>query len=109
MLDGAPLERAANVAVYYSMLNAGQSCISLERVYAEAPIYDELLAKVLAKVERLRVGEPRGPGAVDIGAISPPRQLEIIESTSPTRSPRAPASPSVATVCRGPARSSSRR
>jgi acyl-CoA reductase-like NAD-dependent aldehyde dehydrogenase len=80
VLDGAPLERAANVAVYYSMLNAGQSCISLERVYAEAPIYDELLAKVRAKVERLRVGEPRGPGAVDVGAISSPRQLEIIES-----------------------------
>ena len=33
MLDGAPLERAANVAVYYGMLNAGQSCISIERVY----------------------------------------------------------------------------
>jgi acyl-CoA reductase-like NAD-dependent aldehyde dehydrogenase len=80
VLAGAPLERAANVAVYYSMLNAGQSCISLERVYAEASIYDELLAKVLAKVQRLRVGEPRGPGAVDVGAISSPRQLEIIES-----------------------------
>lgn len=80
VLEGAPLERAANVAVYYGMLNAGQSCISLERVYAEASIYDELLAKVLAKVQRLRVGEPRGPGAVEIGAISSPRQLEIIES-----------------------------
>ena len=80
VLKGAPLERAANIASYYGMLNAGQSCISLERVYAEAPIYDELLAKVVAKVQRLRVGEPRGPGAVEVGAISSPRQLEIIES-----------------------------
>jgi acyl-CoA reductase-like NAD-dependent aldehyde dehydrogenase len=80
VLDGAPLERAANVAVYYGMLNGGQSCVSLERVYAQASIYDELAAKVLRKVQALRVGEPHGPGSVEIGAITSERQLEIIES-----------------------------
>jgi acyl-CoA reductase-like NAD-dependent aldehyde dehydrogenase len=80
VLEGAPLERAANVATYYGMLNSGQSCISLERVYAQASIYDELLAKIVAKVGRLRVGEPRGAGTVEVGAISSERQLAIIES-----------------------------
>jgi acyl-CoA reductase-like NAD-dependent aldehyde dehydrogenase len=80
VLEGAPLERAANVAVYYGMLNAGQSCVSLERVYAQTPIYDELLAKIVGKVEALRVGEPRGPATVEVGAITSERQLEIIES-----------------------------
>ena len=80
VLEGAPLERAANVAVYYGMLNGGQSCVSLERVYAQASIYDELLAKIVAKVQALRVGEPRGPATVEVGAITSERQLEIIES-----------------------------
>ena len=80
VLEGASLERAANVAVYYGMLNGGQSCVSLERVYAQASIYDEFLAKIVAKVKALRVGQPRGPGTVEVGAITSERQLEIIES-----------------------------
>ena len=39
----ADLERAANAAVHYSMQNAGQTCISTERVYVEAPVYDEFV------------------------------------------------------------------
>jgi acyl-CoA reductase-like NAD-dependent aldehyde dehydrogenase len=80
VLDGAPLERAANVAVYYGMMNAGQSCVSVERVYAQASIYDELVAKIVAKVSALRVGAPAGPGSVEVGAITAERQLEIIEA-----------------------------
>jgi acyl-CoA reductase-like NAD-dependent aldehyde dehydrogenase len=80
VLEGAPLERAANVAVFYGMINAGQSCVSVERVYAQASIYDELLEKIVAKVGALRVGEPSGPASVDVGAITAPRQLEIIEA-----------------------------
>jgi acyl-CoA reductase-like NAD-dependent aldehyde dehydrogenase len=78
VLAGAPLERAANVAVYYGMMNAGQSCVSIERVYAEASIYDELVERIVAdKVAALRVGAPAGPASVDVGAITAPRQLEI--------------------------------
>ena len=80
VLEGAPLERAANVAVYYGMMNGGQSCVSIERVYAQAPIYDELLTRIERKVAALRVGAPSGAGAVDVGAISSERQLEIIDS-----------------------------
>ena len=60
VLEGAPLERAANVAVFYGMLNGGQSCVSIERVYVAASIHDEFLAKVTAKVAALRVGAPGG-------------------------------------------------
>jgi acyl-CoA reductase-like NAD-dependent aldehyde dehydrogenase len=80
VLDGAPLERAANAAVYYGMLNGGQSCVSIERVYAQASVYDELLERIVAKVAALRVGEPHGRGAVEVGAISSRRQLEIVEA-----------------------------
>jgi acyl-CoA reductase-like NAD-dependent aldehyde dehydrogenase len=79
VLRDADLERAANTAVYYSMQNAGQTCISIERVYAEAPIYDEFVGKVTEKMRALRVGPPAGPGSVEVGAITFPPQLEKIE------------------------------
>ncbi|HTW41091.1 MAG TPA: aldehyde dehydrogenase family protein [Solirubrobacteraceae bacterium] len=79
VLSDADLERAANFAVYFSMQNAGQTCISIERAYVEEPVYDEFVAKVSEKVRALRVGKPEGPGSVEVGAITFPPQLEIIK------------------------------
>src|SRR2546421_2276728 len=78
VLSDAELERAANFATYYSMQNAGQTCISIERVYVEEPVYDEFVAKVSEKVRGLRVGKPEGYGSVEVGAITFPPQLETI-------------------------------
>src|SRR2546430_5828766 len=64
VLADADLERAANAAVYYSMQNGGQTCISTERLYVEAPVYDEFVEKVTRKVSALRQGAPGGPGSV---------------------------------------------
>ena len=61
------------------MQNAGQTCISIERVYVEEPVYDDFVAKVSEKVRELRVGKPAGPGSVDVGAITFPPQLETIK------------------------------
>jgi acyl-CoA reductase-like NAD-dependent aldehyde dehydrogenase len=79
VLSDADLDRAANFATYYSMQNAGQTCISIERVYVEEPAYDEFVAKVSDKVRALRLGKPDGPGSVEVGAITFPPQLETIE------------------------------
>ena len=76
----ADLERAANAAVHYSMQNAGQTCISTERVYVEAPVYDEFVSLVTKKVGELRQGAPRGPGSVDLGAVIHPPQSDIVEA-----------------------------
>ena len=79
VLRDADLERAANTAVWGSMMNAGQTCISIERAYVEAPVYDEFVAKVSEKVRALRQGRSGAPGSVDVGAVTFPPQLEIIE------------------------------
>jgi acyl-CoA reductase-like NAD-dependent aldehyde dehydrogenase len=79
VLSDADVERAANFATYYSMQNAGQTCISIERVYVEEPVYDEFVAKVSEKVRALRVGKPEGYGSVEVGAITFPPQLETIK------------------------------
>ncbi len=79
VLADADIERAANAAVHYSMQNAGQTCISVERVYVEAPVYDAFVGKVAQKARALRQGEPKGPGSVDVGAITFAPQMEIID------------------------------
>ena len=76
----ANVERAANSAVFYSMQNGGQTCISVERVYVEAPIYDEFVGKVTEKVAALRQGVPGDRGVVDVGAITSPPQMDLIDS-----------------------------
>jgi len=79
VLSDADVERAANTAVYAGMMNGGQTCISIERVYVEAPVYDEFVAKVTEKARELRQGVPSGPGSVDVGAVTFPKQVDIIE------------------------------
>jgi acyl-CoA reductase-like NAD-dependent aldehyde dehydrogenase len=76
----ADVERAANAAVHYSMQNAGQTCISTERVYVEEPIYDEFVSLVTDRVQGLRQGTPHGPGSVDLGAMIHPPQSDVVEA-----------------------------
>ena len=79
VLADAQLERAANAAVHYSMQNAGQTCISTERVYVEEPVYDEFVRLVTDRVRDLRQSAPGGPGSVDLGAVINPPQSDIVE------------------------------
>jgi acyl-CoA reductase-like NAD-dependent aldehyde dehydrogenase len=78
VLADADVERAANSAVYASMQNGGQTCVSIERVYVEAPIYDDFVDRVTRKVAALRQGVPDGPGSVDVGAMTFAPQLDIV-------------------------------
>jgi acyl-CoA reductase-like NAD-dependent aldehyde dehydrogenase len=79
VLSDADLDRAANHAVYYSMQNAGQTCISVERVYVEEPVYDAFVAKVTEKVGRLRQGESTGPATAEVGSMTFAKQIQIVE------------------------------
>jgi acyl-CoA reductase-like NAD-dependent aldehyde dehydrogenase len=79
VLRDANLERAANAAVWGALQNAGQTCISVERVYVEGDAYEPFVAKVVDKVRRLRQGAPGGPGEIDLGALTSPEQVEIVQ------------------------------
>lgn len=80
VLADADIERAAGAAVWGSMMNAGQACVSVERVYVEAPVYDEFVAKVTDKVRAMRVGmDPAGSYQTEIGAMVTASQVEIVE------------------------------
>lgn len=79
VLADADIERATSAAVWGGLQNGGQTCVSVERVYVEAEIYEPFVAKVAEKVRRLRQGVPGGPSEVEIGAVTFPEQLETIE------------------------------
>ena len=80
VLRDADVERAANMAVQWAMSNSGQICISVERVYVEEPVYDEFVDNVVGKVQALRQGAPGAPGSVDVGAMTFPSQIEVVDS-----------------------------
>ncbi len=42
----ADIDRAANAAAFGGLLNTGQICLSIERVYVEEPVYDEFVTKL---------------------------------------------------------------
>ena len=79
VLSDADVERAANHAVYYAMFNGGQTCISVERVYVESPVYDQFVSKVVDKTRAIRQGRSTGPGTADMGAMTFPPQVDIVE------------------------------
>jgi acyl-CoA reductase-like NAD-dependent aldehyde dehydrogenase len=79
VLRDADLERAANTALFWGVANGGQTCQAVERVYVEEPVYDEFVQKVVAKASELRQGRPGEPGSVDVGAVTFPPQLDIME------------------------------
>jgi len=72
----ADLERAANGAVYGAFANAGQVCVSTERVYVVESVADEFLRRVVEKTARLRQGTG---GEADVGPMIWPQQLEVVE------------------------------
>lgn len=79
ILKGANLDRAANAATWGGMLNSGQMCISVERIYAEAGIYDEFVERLTANVEQLLQGADEETAACDVGAMTMMSQLEKVE------------------------------
>ena len=79
VLADADLERAANGIAFGGMFNSGQVCVSVERVYVEAPIYDEFVAKLTDKVSQLRQGQDDRGYRFDVGAIATAAQRDIVQ------------------------------
>ena len=66
--EGADVETAAAAIAANAFSFAGQSCISIQRVYALPGVYGELARQVVERVEALAVGDPADP-ATDVGPL----------------------------------------
>ncbi len=79
--DDADLDQAVGTAMLGVFTACGQMCVAAERLYVFDGIYDEFVRRVAERARALRQGPPtedRG-GDYDVGAMTMPRQLDIIE------------------------------
>src|ERR1700754_1069449 len=76
VLDDADVDLAAHAAVWGAMFNAGQTCVSVERVYVLEQVYDQFVQAVVRDVKKLQVGAGKG---YDFGALIDEQQLSVTE------------------------------
>jgi len=78
VLDDADVDVASSAAVWGAFVNAGQTCLSVERCYVHRSLHDRFLAACVEKTKKLRVGRGDDP-ATDVGPMIHERQLWIVE------------------------------
>lgn len=76
--DDADVERAAKGAVWSAFANAGQICMSTERVYVTEKNAAPFIDRVVELTKELRQG-PESEGEVDVGSLTFAPQLEVID------------------------------
>ncbi|MCF4121321.1 aldehyde dehydrogenase family protein [Antribacter sp. KLBMP9083] len=57
---------------------AGQNCLSVQRVYVQASVYDEFLHDTVARTRKLRVGSKRDP-QTDVGPLVSDAEAQRVE------------------------------
>ena len=77
VFDDADLDSAVEGVVDAIWFNQGQVCCAGSRLLVQEGVAERLIAKLRARMETLRVGDPLDK-AIDIGAIVAPVQLERI-------------------------------
>jgi acyl-CoA reductase-like NAD-dependent aldehyde dehydrogenase len=74
----ADLDHAAQRVAVGGYYQAGQSCISVQRVFVQSEIYQDFLPRLVKQVESLKVGDPLDP-TVDVGPVIDLGSAERIE------------------------------
>src|ERR1700682_1960785 len=76
VLEDADIDLAAHAAVWGAMFNAGQTCVSVERVYVLEPVYDQFVNAVVRDVKNLKMGAGDGN---DFGSLIDQQQVAVTE------------------------------
>ena len=66
--SSADLDWAASRIATFGNYQAGQSCISVQRVLVDSSLYDDLVARLVTATEALVLGDPDDP-ATDVGPL----------------------------------------
>ena len=78
VLDDADIDVASSGAVWGAFVNAGQTCLSVERCYVHRSIYDRFVKACAEKAKALKVGNGIERDT-DVGPMIDGRQLKIVE------------------------------
>lgn len=79
VLDDADLERAARFAASNSFRNAGQVCVSTERIYVHQAVHDAFVDQLVEAAKALRVGAGMEPDT-RVGPMVDERQKAHVEA-----------------------------
>lgn len=76
----AEIDLAAKVIAYKAFRNMGQSCSSVNRVYAHESVHDALAAKLVLEAQKLTLGDPVTEPACDLGPFTTKETRENVEA-----------------------------
>lgn len=79
VLADADVAKAAKGAIRACFSNAGQLCISIERIYVDRSVRDAFVAAFVAEIEALRLGAALDYTA-DVGSLTYQRQLDAVRA-----------------------------
>jgi len=77
VLDDADVGKAATGAVRAAFSNAGQLCISIERIYVPSPLFDEFADRFVAATKTMKLSAALDYSA-DMGTLISEKQLETV-------------------------------
>lgn len=77
ILDDADLDEAVQAAAFGAYFNQGQICMSTDRIIVSRSVADSLVAKLTAKVSRMKAGTPGAEGCVLGAMVSPEAAARI--------------------------------
>ncbi|MEM8537832.1 MAG: aldehyde dehydrogenase family protein, partial [Pseudomonadota bacterium] len=78
IFDDADLENAVSGAILGNFYSSGQVCSNGTRVFVQKGIKDAFLARLTARLQGVRMGDPQDP-AVNFGPMVSERQRDIVE------------------------------
>lgn len=78
--DDADMDKAVHSALGGNYINLGQNCIASERVIVFESVYDEFVSRVGKAANAMRQGVPVRGGKVDVGAVTSPLQIGVVDS-----------------------------
>jgi succinate-semialdehyde dehydrogenase / glutarate-semialdehyde dehydrogenase len=78
VFESADLDHATSAILWGSTANAGQSCLSIERVYVQESVFQPFLELLIKKAQQLNLGYPDMEKG-KIGPIISEKQVEIID------------------------------
>jgi succinate-semialdehyde dehydrogenase/glutarate-semialdehyde dehydrogenase len=79
VLRDAAVERAAEGAVRASFSNAGQLCVSTERLFVADQVYDRFVERLVARTQAMSLGASLDWG-LDMGSLISQQQLDTVEA-----------------------------
>ena len=78
VLDDADVDVASSAAVWGAFVNAGQTCLSVERCYVHRSLYEPFLTACVEKTKKLIVTDGLDHNA-EVGPLIHRRQLALVE------------------------------